>query len=141
MIGRGLPPGVARPGVGQAHLQRIMVALAEAQPSRELFIASLPAGLRQVPRGASVFIITTGAEEGLVQAISSVRSGAGSVTLLIVEGDLQSADQRFVERPRATMQAARAAGMAVGLLRSPASLKEALAAASGPGAADRAGVA
>ena len=138
--GRGLPPSVARPGVGQAHLQRIMVALAEAQPSQELFMASLPAQLRQVPRGASVFIITTGAEAGLVQAVSGVRSGAGSVALLIVEGDLQGAPQRFAERPRALMHAARAAGMAVGLLRSPGSLKEALTAGGGP-AVDRAGVA
>ena len=132
VVGTGLPPGVARPGAGQAHMHRTMIALAEAQTSQGRFTDSLTSQLRAVPRGASVFVITTAAEEGLVQALSAALSGPGSMTLLVVEGDLEGADERFAAVPRRLMESARAVGVGVGLLRSPADIGDAMSVAMGP---------
>ncbi|MBD3291809.1 MAG: DUF58 domain-containing protein, partial [Armatimonadia bacterium] len=68
LVGETLPPGVSRPGAGQAHMHRIMVSLAEAQPTERAFTTALIGQLRSVPQGASVFVITTAVEDGLVQA-------------------------------------------------------------------------
>ncbi len=132
VVGRGLPPGVARPGAGQAHLHRILVALAEARTAQGRFTESVVSQLRAVPRGASVFVITTAAEEGLVQALSGALSGPGSMTLLVVEGELEGSHERFAALPRRLMESARAVGIGVGLLRSPADIADALTAATGP---------
>lgn len=132
VLGRGLPPSVARPGPGQAQMHRIMVALAEARTSDGPFTDALVRQLRSVPRGASVFVITTAAEEGLVQAISGAPAGPGSMTLLVAEGELEEAPERFAVLPRRMMESARAAGIGVGLLRSPADIAEALTVATGP---------
>jgi len=140
VMGETLPPGVARPGAGQAHMHRIMVALAEVQPSDRSFTGALSGQLRSVPRGASVFVITTAVEDGLVQAISGAMAGPTSVTLLVVEGDLEGADERFAVRPRRAMESARAAGIGVGLLRSPADIGDALTVATSPTMRTGAGV-
>ena len=140
VIGKNLPPGVARPGSGQAHMHRIMVSLAEAQPCSDRFTEALVGQLRQVPRGASVFVITTAVEDGFVQALTAAIAGSGSVTLLVVEGELEGAAERFASQPRAAIESARAAGIAVGVLRSPADIADALTLATGPGARSGAGV-
>ncbi|MGI5819630.1 MAG: DUF58 domain-containing protein [Armatimonadota bacterium] len=132
VMGANLPPGVARPGSGQAHMHRIMVSLAEARPAQGRFTEGLVSQLRLVPRGASVFVITTAAEEGLVQALSGAISGPGSVILLVVEGHLEQADERFAVFPRRAIESARASGIGVGLLRSPADIADALTVATGP---------
>lgn len=145
VMGKNLPPGVGRPGSGQAHMHRIMVSLAEAQPADGRFAEALVSQLRTVPQGASVFIITTAAEEGLVGALSGAMSGRGSATLLVVEGDLaaddkHAPDERFMVQPRRAMESARAAGIGVGLLRSPADISDALTVATAPSMRAGAGV-
>ncbi|MFW5867284.1 MAG: DUF58 domain-containing protein [Armatimonadota bacterium] len=132
LLGDGLPPGVGRPGSGQAHMHRIMVSLAEVQPSEGRFAETLMGQLRAVPRGASVFVITTAVEDGLVRALSGAMGDPGSATLLVVEGELEGADDRFAVRPRKSMESARAAGIGVGVLRSPADIADALTVATGP---------
>jgi uncharacterized protein (DUF58 family) len=137
VMGNNLPPGIGRPGSGQAHMHRIMVSLAEAQPADGRFAEALVSQLRTVPQGASIFIITTAAEEGLAQAISGAMTGRGSATLLVVEGELaqegeHAPDERFMVQPRRAMESARAAGIGVGLLRSPADIADALTVATGP---------
>jgi uncharacterized protein (DUF58 family) len=140
VMGSNLPPGVARPGAGQAHMHRIMVSLAEVQPSETPFSEALIGQLRSVPRGASVFVITTAVEEGLVQSLSGAIAGPGSMTLLVVEGALEEADERFAVQPRRAMESARAAGIGVGLLRSPADIADALTVATSPSRRAESGV-
>jgi uncharacterized protein (DUF58 family) len=140
VMGKNLPPGVGRPGSGQAHMHRIMVSLAEAKPAEGGFTDALSGQLRQVPRGASVFVITTAVEEGLVRTLSSAMAGPLSAALLVVEGELEDASERFAVQPRAAIEAARGAGIGVGILRSPADIAEALTAATGPSARPSAGV-
>jgi uncharacterized protein (DUF58 family) len=130
LVGAGLPPEVARPGSGQAQMHRILVALAEARPAEGAFTDALGRALRVVPRGASIFVITTGAERNLAEVLAAGASAAEAVTLLIVEGALEGADERFALLPRRTMEAARAASIGIGLLRSPADIADALTAAA-----------
>jgi len=132
VAGDTLLPGIARPGSGQAQMHRIMVSLAEAQPSNRSFTETLAGQLRSVPRGASVFVITTAVEDGIVQTISGAMGGPGPATLLVVEGELGDAAEHFAIRPRRAMESARAAGIGVGLLRSPADIGDALTVAMGP---------
>ena len=132
LMGSALPPGVGRPGSGQAHMHRIMAALAEAATTEERFTEALVGQLRLVPPGASVFVISTAAEPGLVQALTGAMSGPGSATLLVVEGELDAVAERFVVQPRTAMESARAAGIGVGVLRSPADIADALTLATGP---------
>ncbi len=126
VMGRGLPRATARPGSGQAHMHRIMVALAEAQPSEGPFADALSAQLRSVPRGATVFIITTSARDDLVQKISSSLGDLASVTLLIVQANMLDAPEDQVMRSRRMAEAARAAGIGAALLQSEADIAEAL---------------
>ncbi|MEA3403835.1 MAG: DUF58 domain-containing protein [Armatimonadota bacterium] len=131
VFGEGLPQAVSRSGSGQPHLHRIMVALAEARLVEDgAFAASLASQLRSVPRGASVFVVTTAVEEPLVEVIAARSGAAGSVTLVVVRGDLEGAPERFAVIPRRTVESARAAGIQVAVLRSPADITEALAAAA-----------
>ncbi|MGC9316499.1 MAG: DUF58 domain-containing protein [Armatimonadota bacterium] len=131
VFGEGLPQGVSRSGSGQPHLHRIMVALAEARPADDgAFAASLSSQLRSVPRGASIFVITTAVEEPLVEVIAARSGAAGSVMLVVVRGDLEGASERFALIPQRVVESARAAGIQVAVLRSPADITEALAAAS-----------
>ncbi len=133
VIGDGLPPEVARPGAGQPHMHRIMVALAEARAQgTDSFAHTLTRRLRAVPRGATVFVITTAAEEGLARVLSSNAGHVGSLTLLVVAGDLEGAPERFVVLPRRVSEAAMAAGIAVAPLRSGADIVQALTIATTP---------
>ncbi len=129
LMGAGLPPEVGRPGSGQAHLHRIMTALAEAQQTAADFTHSLARQLRSVPRGASLFVITTGIEQGLVQTLSMSASTAASVMLLVVEGDVRGGNERYSPSSRQVAEAAHAADIHVGVLRSPADVGDALTAA------------
>jgi uncharacterized protein (DUF58 family) len=140
LMGPGLPAEVGRPGTGQAHLHRIMVALAEARNSEDRFSEVLGLQLRSVPRGASVFIITTGAERGLAQTVASSAAAADSVVLLIVEGQTDDRGDRITMTPRQVAEAAQAAGISVGVLQSPADIGDVLTAARGGTRRGEAGV-
>lgn len=131
LMGAGLPPDVGRPGAGQAHLHRIMVALAEARTGAESFGTALARQLRAVPRGASIFVISTGAERGLAQALASNAPASASLMLLIVEAEADVAAPEGLRPPRQVAEAAQAAGINAGLLRSPADIADALTLASG----------
>ncbi len=127
VVGDGLPVDVTRTGAGQPHLQRIMIALAEARPTqRTSFSEALARQLRSVPRGASVFIITTAAEESLIPVITGNVGSGGSVTLLVVEGRVLDADERFFTAPRRVREAVQAAGIGVGVVHRPEDIAEAL---------------
>ncbi len=133
VVGDGLPTEVARPGSGQPHLHRIMVALAEARAlSPHSFADTLSRRLRAVPRGATVFVITTAAEDALARVLSSGAAHVESLTLLVVEGDLEDAPEHFAVVPRRVSEAAMAAGIAVAPLRSGADIIEALTMATAP---------
>ena len=131
LMGSGLPPEVGRPGVGQAHLHRIMVSLAEAAATPESFSESLSRQLRSVARGASVFVITTGAERHLAQVLGATRSSVGSMMLLVVEPETGGGPGHFTPTSRQVTEAAYAAGVNIGVLRSPADIGDALTAATG----------
>jgi hypothetical protein len=114
-------------------MHRIMVALAEAQAlSTRSFASTLSRQLRAVPRGATVFVITTAGEDALARVLSSNAAHAGSLTLLVVGGDLAGAPERFAVVPRRVSDAAMAAGIAVAPLRSGADIIEALTVATAP---------
>ncbi len=133
LVGDGLPSEVARSGAGQPHLHRIMVALAEARAlATRSFADSLSRQLRSVPRGATVFVITTAAEDALIRVLSGGAGTAGSVTLLIVGGDRDGAAERFAVVPRRVADSALGVGIAVATLRSAADIAEALTVATAP---------
>lgn len=133
VVGEGLPGEIGRAGIGQAHMQRIMVALAEARAlAVEPFATALSRQLRAVARGATVFVITTAAEDALAHVLAMSASHAGSLTLLVVEGDPTGAAQRFTTVPRRVKEAALAVGVSVATLRTGADLAEALTAAGSP---------
>lgn len=134
--GEGLPAELGRPGGGQAQMQRIMVSLAEVQAAgAHSFAATLARQLRNVPRGATIFVITTGAEDALARVLTAGSGTASGVTLLVVEGDLAAAEERFVVLPRRVREMALGAGIAVATLRTPADIAEALTLAGASGAA------
>ncbi|MGD9496154.1 MAG: DUF58 domain-containing protein [Armatimonadota bacterium] len=127
VCGEGLPADIGRAGLGQPHMQRIMVALAQAGTvDQGSFAGSLSRQLRAVPRGATVFVITTAAEEAIARALTGGTGAAGAVTLLVVEGELEAASERFLLVPRRVAEAALATGITVATLRSPADITEAL---------------
>lgn len=134
--GEGLPAELGRPGGGQAQMQRIMVALAEVRAAGAPgFTATLARQLRTVPRGATIFVITTAAEDDLARVLSAGSGSAAGVTLLIVEGERAEAEERFLVLPRRVAEMALGAGIAVATLRTPADIAEALTGAASPGAA------
>ncbi len=129
--GQGLPTSLGRPGVGQPQLLRIMVALAEARTVDEQgFSAALGRQFRALPRGASVFIITTGGEPEILEVLSSGAATAGSVTLLVVCCPEEDTPEELRFTPRKLVESARSTGMAAALLRSPADIAEAVVSAS-----------
>jgi len=131
--GDSLPAELGRGGGGQAQMQRIMVSLAEVRAAgAHSFAAALARQLRSVPRGATIFVITTAAEDALARVLTAGSGTASGVTLLIVEGDLAAADDRFVVVPRRVGEMALGAGIAVGTLRSAANVAEALTLAGTP---------
>lgn len=135
MHGEALPSELARPGGGQAHMHRILVALAEVQAAGSSgFAPALARQLRLVPRGATIIVITTAVEEALARVLIAGVGAATGVTLLIVSGDPAAADQRFTVLPRRTAEMALGAGIAVGVLRSGADIAEALTLAGTPAA-------
>lgn len=131
LMGAGLAPQVGRAGTGQAHMHRIMVSLAEATTGEEAFADVLSRQLRLVPRGASVFVLTTGIEAGLVQALARSSTAAGSVMLLVIEGDRDSRGEVSARTPRTVVQEARAAGISAAILRSPADIGDAVSGVHG----------
>ncbi len=127
--GDGLPATVSAPGVGEPHLQRIMLALAEVRAEATRSFAEALADQLARRRGGAIFIITTAAEEGLGEVIVSAARRAGMVTVLVVEGDVAGGGPRFARIPRRVVSRLRSAEVGVCRLRSPAELAEALLAA------------
>lgn len=130
--GEGLSPALAAPESGQAQLQRIMLALAEVQAkSRRSFTEVLRGQLAQVRRGASVFIVTTPAEEALVVPLGrAVVRGLPVRVLLVNHPEFSLTGEQPLRRLLGRL---RSAGVGVGLLQSAADLPAALVAAL-PGA-------
>lgn len=125
--GDGLPGPVSALGIGEPHLQRIMLALAEvkAEASRT-FTQALSEQLTRTRRAGAVFIVTTAVEEALPEvAVAASRRGA-MVTVLVVEGEPDEVPAPFAETSPRVVARLRSADIGVARLRSPAHLAAAL---------------
>ncbi len=139
--GDGLPTGLTTPGAGEPTLHRIMVALAEVQGNgQRTFTEALSKQLARARRGASVFVITTAAEEAIAEVLAPAARRGLSVRVLLAEppeGGDPEATQQLMARLHAS-------GVGAGRLRSVADIADALVAAApvsvGPGTVRRAGV-
>lgn len=128
MYGEGLPVALTTPGVGEPHLHRVMLALAELQANgQRSFTEALRAQLAHVRRGASVFVVTTAAEEAIALPLGRAVTRGLSVRALLVEPPGE--DRGLNDQTRRLMGRLQSAGVGVGRLRSVADLASALVSA------------
>jgi len=87
LAGHGLPADLELPSRGEAYLDRVLVALAQARPEPGLsFCEFCTERARRSPRLASVFAVSPAAEPGLEDTIGSLSSRGAQVTTLLVGG-------------------------------------------------------
>ncbi|HUS80947.1 MAG TPA: DUF58 domain-containing protein [Armatimonadota bacterium] len=128
--GEGLPVSLTTPGAGEPQLHRIMLALAEIQANgRRSFTEALGEQLTRVRRGASVFVITTGAEQALAEVLGRAARRGLWLRALLVQPEAEQEPRVQTEGTVRLARALQAQGVGVGVLRSPAAIGEALVAA------------